>query len=92
MNSWLFLSLLLGHVIADFYLQNDKYCSQKEENLLFVPLPSERVIRTSKAMQHTVIRTVANSLPKDEVILLTLLSSERYILCAKLLQILYILH
>lgn len=25
MNSWLFLSLLLGHVIADFYLQNDKY-------------------------------------------------------------------
>ena len=31
MNSWLFLSLLLGHVIADFYLQNDKYCSQKEE-------------------------------------------------------------
>ena len=31
MNSWLFLSLLLAHVIADFYLQNDKYCSQKEE-------------------------------------------------------------
>ena len=31
MNSWLFLSLLLAHVIGDFYLQNDKYCVQKEE-------------------------------------------------------------
>ena len=31
MNSWLFLSLLLAHVIGDFYLQNDKYCAQKEE-------------------------------------------------------------
>jgi len=27
MNSWLFLSLLLAHVIGDFYLQNDKYCA-----------------------------------------------------------------
>ena len=34
MNSWLLLSLLLAHVIADFYLQNDKYCSQKEERKL----------------------------------------------------------
>ncbi|WP_455631623.1 DUF3307 domain-containing protein [Parabacteroides sp.] len=34
MNSWLFLSLLLAHVIADFYLQNDKCCSQKEEKKL----------------------------------------------------------
>lgn len=31
MNSPLFLSLLLAHVIADFYLQNDKYCARKEE-------------------------------------------------------------
>ena len=31
MNSWLFLGLLLAHVIGDFYLQNDKYCAQKEE-------------------------------------------------------------
>lgn len=29
MNDWLFLSLLLAHVIADFYLQNDKCCAQK---------------------------------------------------------------
>lgn len=31
MNSWLFLSLLLAHVVGDFYLQHDKYCVQKEE-------------------------------------------------------------
>ncbi len=31
MNSWLLLSLVLAHVIGDFYLQNDKYCAQKEE-------------------------------------------------------------
>ncbi len=31
MNSWLFLSLLLAHVIGDFYLQNDKYCARKAE-------------------------------------------------------------
>lgn len=31
MNNWLFLSLLLAHIIGDFYLQNDKYCAQKEE-------------------------------------------------------------
>ena len=38
-----------------------------------------RVSRTSKAMQTTAIRTVANSLPQNEVILLTLLISKRYI-------------
>lgn len=31
MNSWLLLSLLMGHVIGDFYLQSDKYCKQKEQ-------------------------------------------------------------
>lgn len=30
MSSWLFLSLLMAHVIGDFYLQSDKYCKQKE--------------------------------------------------------------
>lgn len=34
MNSWLFLSLLLAHVIGDFYLQNDKCCAQKEKKRL----------------------------------------------------------
>lgn len=34
MNSWLFLSLLLAHVIGDFYLQNDKCCMQKETKRL----------------------------------------------------------
>ena len=38
-----------------------------------------RVIQTSKAMQTTAIRTVANSLPKNEVILLIHLISKRYI-------------
>ncbi len=40
---------------------------------------SVRVTQTSKAMQTTAIRTVANSLPRNEVILLTLLISKRYI-------------
>jgi hypothetical protein len=31
MNSILFLSLVLAHIIGDFYLQTDKYCQQKEE-------------------------------------------------------------
>lgn len=31
MNSWLFLSLLLAHIIGDFYFQSDRYCKQKEE-------------------------------------------------------------
>ena len=35
--------------------------------------------QTSKAMQTTAIRTVANSLPENKVILLTLLISSRYI-------------
>ncbi len=30
MNSTLFLSLVLAHIIGDFYLQTDKYCKQKE--------------------------------------------------------------
>ena len=38
-----------------------------------------RVTQTSKAMQTTAIRTVAKSLPQNEVILLTLLISKRYI-------------
>ena len=38
-----------------------------------------RVTQTSKAMQTTAIRTVAKSLPQNEVILLTFLISTRYI-------------
>lgn len=34
MNSELFLSLLLVHIIGDFYLQTDKYCRQKESKKL----------------------------------------------------------
>lgn len=30
MNSTLFLSLVLAHIVGDFYLQTDKYCEQKE--------------------------------------------------------------
>ena len=30
MNSWLLLSILTAHLIADFYLQSDKYCMRKE--------------------------------------------------------------
>ena len=40
---------------------------------------SVRVTQTSKAMQTTAIRTVANSLPENEVILLTPLISNSYI-------------
>lgn len=47
--------------------------------LIFVLLHSVRVTRTSKAMQTAAIRTVANPLPENEVILLTLLVSKRYI-------------
>lgn len=39
----------------------------------------QRVIRISKVMQTVVIGTVAKSLPENEVILLTLLISRRYI-------------
>lgn len=34
MNSGIFLSLVLAHVIGDFYLQTDKYCKEKEERKL----------------------------------------------------------
>lgn len=34
MNSSLFVSLLMAHVIADFYLQNDAYCQQKNDKKL----------------------------------------------------------
>lgn len=34
MNSDIFLSLVLAHVIGDFYLQTDKYCQEKEERKL----------------------------------------------------------
>ena len=47
--------------------------------LYFTIFASVRVTQTSKAMQTTAIRTVANSLPENEVILLTLLISKRYI-------------
>ena len=47
---------------------------------------SVRVTRTSKAMQTTAIRTVAKSLPQNEVILLTLLISNRYIPYTDLLK------
>lgn len=31
MNSWLFLSLILAHVIGDFYLQNDNIVHRKRK-------------------------------------------------------------
>ncbi len=31
MNSWVFISLLLAHVVGDFYLQNNMVCKQKSE-------------------------------------------------------------
>ncbi|UVV51670.1 DUF3307 domain-containing protein [Bacteroides thetaiotaomicron] len=51
MNSWLFLSLILAHVIGDFYLQNDKYCAQKEERK-FKSLYSCMCIRLLSAWYH----------------------------------------
>lgn len=42
---------------------------------------------TSKAMQTTAIGTVANSLPENKVILITLLNSSRYIPYTKLQKI-----
>lgn len=42
---------------------------------------------TSKAMQTTAIGTVANSLPENKVILITLLNSSRYIPYTDLLKI-----
>ena len=55
--------------------------------LYFTIFASVRVTQTSKAMQTTAIRTVANSLPENEVILLTLLISKRYIPYTDLLKI-----
>lgn len=46
---------------------------------LFYSFTSVRVIRISNAMQTTAIRTVAYSLPENEVIILTLLISIGYI-------------
>ena len=46
-----------------------------------------RVTKISKAMQITAIRTVANSLPENEVILLTFLISGRYIPYTDLIKI-----
>lgn len=37
MNNWLLLSLLMAHVIGDFYLQNDRYCKGKEDKKLKSP-------------------------------------------------------
>ncbi len=37
MNSWLLLSLLIAHVIGDFYLQSDKYCKRKEDRKIKSP-------------------------------------------------------
>ena len=34
MNSTLFISLILAHIIGDFYLQTDEYCKQKETKKL----------------------------------------------------------
>lgn len=31
MNEVAFISLITAHIVGDFYLQNDKYCRQKEE-------------------------------------------------------------
>lgn len=47
--------------------------------LYFTIFASVRVTRTSKATRTTTIRTVANSLPENEAILLTFLISKRYI-------------
>ena len=54
---------------------------------VFYYLCNQRVTQTSKAMQTTAIRTVAYSLPENEVILLTLLISTRYILYTDLRKI-----
>ena len=56
--------------------------------LYFTIFASVRVTQTSKAMQTTAIRTVAKSLPKNEVNSLTILISSRYIPFAELLNIL----
>ena len=30
MNCWVLLSLLMAHIVGDFYLQSDKYCKRKK--------------------------------------------------------------
>ena len=72
------------HQAKKNFLEKFKTASQSE---YFSYLCTVRVSRTSKAMQTTAIGTVANSLPKNKVILLTLLSSKRYILIAELCNI-----
>lgn len=47
--------------------------------LIFVPWHYVRVTQIRKMMQTTAMGTVANSLPKNEIILLTLLISDWYI-------------
>lgn len=47
---------------------------------------AKKVTRTSKTMQTKAIRTVANSLPQNEVILLTLFISTGYIPSTDLLK------
>ena len=64
------------HQAKKNFLEKFKTASQSE---YFSYLCTVRVSRTSKAMQTTAIRTVTNSLPENEVILLTLLISKRYI-------------
>ena len=54
--------------------------------IYFTIFASVRVTQASKAMQTTAIGTVANSLPENEVILLTLLISKKYILFAELVK------
>ena len=56
--------------------------------IFFIPLyRKSSPNKQSNAMQTTALRTVANSLPENEVILLTLLISKRYIPYTDLLKI-----
>ena len=76
MNSWLFLSLLLAHVIGDFYLQNDKYCAQKEDRkfkswflyvhslIIGVPVYEFRFYALAIAFSHLVIDVIKTYSPK----------------------------
>ena len=78
---------LLFHRQMDFTVQRNRYLSTKtnfvprihSDVFYFCIFASVRVSQTSKAMQTTAIGTVANSLPENEIILLTLLISKRYI-------------
>ena len=88
MQSHLTASVPLRRTIPCWYvLKSLIKCKADERKMLyssFRPLylctfAFVRVARTSKAMQTTAIRTVANSLPENGVILLTFLISKRYI-------------